>query len=170
MGPKREAGSGSGDGAGDGPAEMNALQLHDLLAEKGKSLFLNDFKNFMLGQVMPKTQDESLVTIAPKILKDETHIVWRNTAITLHNRVRGLYMGPQAWTKLQDKTYKILKTKVASHSGKAGEVLEVHEDFFVVGTGRGSLEVWELQPESKKKMPTSEFLRGFALKKGDTFA
>lgn len=166
--PKLDAGPVIGEVAIPLPKDMNALELHDALALAGKKLFLNDFKKFLKGEVEPQVQNESLVTYAHKISKDETKINWSWPAEKIHNHVRGLYTGPQAWTTLASKAHKIHKTRVHPRGGVAGEVLDIQSDFFIVGTGLNSLEIWEIQPESKKKMPSSEFLRGFPLKKGDS--
>jgi methionyl-tRNA formyltransferase len=64
---------------------------------------------------------------------------------------------------------KIHQTKVATASGKPGEVLSVSENSLSVGTGQGSLELLLVQPESRNKQLVSEFLKGNPLKKGDRF-
>jgi methionyl-tRNA formyltransferase len=157
------------------PIDMNALELHDQLSQLGASLFLDDFKRFLKGEITPKAQDESQVTYAHKISKDETKIDWSWPAARIHNQVRGLFMGPQAWSSLDGLNYKIHRTEVVigvvscTGSRQPGEVLAVEKDFFIVGTGENSLKVSLLQPESKKKMSAEEFLRGYSLKKGAVF-
>jgi methionyl-tRNA formyltransferase len=166
---KLDAGAVIGEAALDLPENMNALELHDELSKSGARLFLNDFKNFLENKITPTPQDETLVTYAHKISKEETKIDWTWSATRIHNQVRGLFMGPQAWSPLHGVNYKIHRTSLDERSGPPGEVLAIEKDFFIVGTGEKSLKVWLLQPESKKKMSVEEFLRGFSLKKGAAF-
>jgi methionyl-tRNA formyltransferase len=166
---KLDAGPVIGEVQVDLPSTTNALELHDELSKAGERLFLNEFKEFLRGNITPKIQDETKVTYAHKISKDETQINWQWPAEKIHNRVRGLFMGPQAWTKLDGKTYKIHRTRVFERSGPPGEILEVQKEFFVVAGGEKSVKIEIIQPESKKKMPVEEFLKGFPLQKGAVF-
>lgn len=151
------------------PLEMNTLELHNLLAREGAALFTREFKAYLRGEIQPQHQDESLVTYAEKISKEETRIVWTETSVVIHNRVRGLYMGPQAWSTSHGKSYKIHATRLQSSSGKPGELLQVGSGVLRVACGQGSVDVLEIQPESKKKMLVEEFLKGTTLKVGDQF-
>jgi len=151
------------------PDGMNALECHDALSELGAELFVAEFKEFLEGKLTPRPQDESLVTYAHKIVKEESAINWNLSASELSNRIRGLYMGPQAHSLLQGKNVKFYKTSVSAHSGVPGQVTTVEKSFFSVACGQGSLDIHELQPESKKRLSAEEFLRGFPLRRGDSF-
>jgi methionyl-tRNA formyltransferase len=58
----------------------------------------------------------------------------------------------------------------ASHGGEPGEVSLVTKDSLVVRTGNGWISVQEIQQEGRKRMGIAEFLRGFQVKAGETFA
>lgn len=152
--------------------EMNAVELYDRLAHLGVELLEGEFLQYLDGALTPQPQDEALVTIAPKIQKSEAEIDWKNSAQALHNKVRGLAMGPQPWTYCGAKKLKLLRTRVvpAGGSGDPGVVLSVGEESFVVQCGQAALEVLEVQPESKAKMTAGEFLRGHRLHPGDRLA
>lgn len=167
---KLDAGAVIGERAVELKDEMSALTLHDRLSELGASLFAEEFKGYLKGEIKPIEQNESQVTYAHKISKDETRINWKQRAQDIHNQIRGLAMGPFAWTRRNGKTYKIHQAKVHYDiTGAPGEVLEAQKDRLVVACGQSSLSILEIQPESKKKMPVSEFLKGSPLSKGDTF-
>jgi methionyl-tRNA formyltransferase len=53
--------------------------------------------------------------------------------------------------------------------GAAGEIINVTDNGFGVKTGKGILEVQELQREGKRRMAVKEFLQGFPLQKGVSF-
>jgi methionyl-tRNA formyltransferase len=48
-----------------------------------------------------------------------------------------------------------------------GQVLTVSKKSFIVACGQGTLEILEVQPESKKKMLSQVFLNGHGIAVGD---
>ena len=52
-------------------------------------------------------------------------------------------------------------------SGKPGAIIKMDKDSIEVATGKGSLELLELQLEGKKRMKTGDLLRGFTVDKGE---
>jgi methionyl-tRNA formyltransferase len=93
--------------------------------------------------------------------------------LSIHNQVRGLAMGPVAQTRRSGKIVKIHKT-MPLDSGNAslrpGQVVSSSEKSLIVQCGKGSLDLLEIQPESRSKMPVGEYLRGYPVKPGDLFA
>jgi methionyl-tRNA formyltransferase len=152
-------------------AQINAVELHNQLQTLGVELFQKEFLAFLEGTLQPQAQDESLVTYAEKIQKSEALIDWSWSAENIHNLVRGLALGPSAMTTFQGQFYKIHKTRVAKSSSIStpGTVTSVKADHFTVACGSGSVEIWQIQPESKKRLSSEEFLRGFSLTLGGTF-
>jgi len=136
-----------------------------------KELLIVDFMDFMRGNLAGIKQDELLVSYAQKIKKSESEINWQEPARKIFNKVRALVIGPGTWTLFNGKKIKILKTKVhsASDKFKPGFITEVSKASITVGCGVGSLEILELQPESRLRMTAAEFLKGNALKKGEHF-
>ncbi|MES2857137.1 MAG: methionyl-tRNA formyltransferase, partial [Bdellovibrionota bacterium] len=76
------------------PDDMNALELHDSLKDLGAELLLREYFDYLRGHLNPVPQDEALVTIAAKIDKAEALIDWSLPAKAVHDKVRGLQMGP----------------------------------------------------------------------------
>ena len=50
---------------------------------------------------------------------------------------------------------------------KPGTVVEISKRSFFVACGSGVLEITELQPESKKRMPAQVFINGRGVQLGD---
>lgn len=148
---------------------IDAKELHDKLAQLGAELLHVDLMDYVRGNLVPKPQDVSLITYAKKIDKAESLIDWSKSAEQIHNKIRAFVMGPGTYTLLQGKKLKLHKTKFHAGHAEAGIVSEVSESKLVIGTGSGVLEILELQPESRNRMKVSEFLKGNALKKGDSF-
>jgi methionyl-tRNA formyltransferase len=159
--------------------DINAIELHQRLQTLGVELFEKEFISFLNGKQTPIVQDEAHVTYAEKIQKSEARIDWSWPAEKIHNLVRGLALGPSAVSRFLDQDYKIHKTRVVgadmekSHRApsktKPGTVVSVASDHFTVACGEGVLEVWQLQPDSKKRLSAEEFLRGFSLPQGGVF-
>jgi methionyl-tRNA formyltransferase len=168
---KLDAGDVLGERAIEIPDEMDALELHDKLKVLGGDLLHVEYMDFLRGNLSGKVQDESLVTYAAKIEKSESRIDWKRPARDIFNHVRGLKMGPIAYTERSGEMLKIHKTRAhessASSSAAPGEILEVSSTSFTVACSQGSLEVLEIQPASKAKMKVADYLRGYPLKKGE---
>lgn len=150
--------------------DMDAQTLHDRLKVLGADLLHVELMDYLRGNLIGTAQDESLVTIAPKIVKDEAMIEWQNPARQIFNQVRGLVMGPVCWTSRNGKQIKLWHTQIENESvaGKpAGTVLEVSNQGIVVACGTGSLRLLELQPESKGRQTAQQFLSGYGIQAGE---
>lgn len=151
------------------PEDMNALELHDRLKDLGAELLLREYFDYLRGHLNPVPQDESLVTIATKIEKAEAQIDWTQNAVDVHNKVRGLQMGPFAFATglFNQPTVKIHKTRVSLRpsNGKPGDVIFTGEaadgvTVIRIACGVGAVEILEIQPESRGRMSVAEFVRG----------
>lgn len=150
--------------------DMNALDLHDQLKVLGSDLLSVEYMDYLRGHIIGHPQDETLVTIAPKIAKTEARIDWTRPAREIFCQIRGLAMGPSAFAVRDSKNLKFHKVqmRVLGHVNKTpGEIIDVGQQSFVVACGSDALEVLELQPESKSKMSAADYLRGYPAKVGD---
>lgn len=150
--------------------EINATELYLKLAQLGCELMSNELVAYIRGEIVPKEQDESKVTIAPKIEKEESLISWDQPAAKIHNKVRAFSMGPGTYVMFQGKRLKIHKTKVVhSGGGIPSKINQISNVELMIETSQGILKLLEVQPESKAKLPVHEFLKSINLKKGDLF-
>lgn len=149
--------------------EMNAMELHDELAVLGADLLRVELMDYVRGNLAPVPQDESQVTIAPKIEKHESQIDWSLTAKAIDGKIRGFVYGPGTYTIIQGKKLKIHKAVPVSGvvTVEPGTVTSVGADYFSVATGDGILKLMEVQPESRTRMSVADFLKGHELKAGD---
>lgn len=154
---------------------MNAVELHDRLKDLGAELLQVEYMDYLRGHLTPIAQDESLVTIAPKIDKSESRIDWSKTAREIHDLVRGLAMGPLPYAVRNGQMLKILNTRVlddGAASGPAGTFRAVTEggvSRLEVNCGQGVLAVAEVQPESRSRMSVADYLRGYPAEGGGQF-
>jgi methionyl-tRNA formyltransferase len=150
--------------------DETAGELHDRLAEVGAEIVLHTVRLIEMGKAIPKPQDNSLATPAPKIFKEDCKINWNQSAIQVHNFVRGLSPLPGAYAHHNGKLIRIYRTKIIDSIDKeqAGSTVEASRRL-LVGAGDGVLEILELQQEGKKKQNSEEFLRGYHFTAGDKF-
>lgn len=97
-------------------------------------------------------------------------IDWSKPAAEVHNLIRGFNPAPSTYTKLPNG--KSLKLWVSRTTGKKtasapGTVAEVSKKSFMVACGDELLEILEVQPESKKRMPAQVFINGRGVQEGD---
>ena len=74
--------------------------LHDRLAAMGAELLVRTIPDYVAGRLTPRPQPAEGVTHAPKIKKQDGHLVWTQPADVLWNRVRGLTPWPGAFSYL----------------------------------------------------------------------
>ena len=145
--------------------DMIAEELHDALMEAGADLLVKTVAKIADGTIQRIHQADADSNYAPMLSKETGHIDWTKPAWDIHNLVRGLNSWPGAYSILQGKTFKIWRTRVADAEAvcEPGEILELTKQGFLAGTGKGILEILEIQAPNKKKMAASDYVRGHGL-------
>mgnify|MGYP001228164717 FL=1 len=148
-------------------------ELHDALREQGAALLLQVIDKIAAGTAVAEPQDDAQATYATLLDRSMEHIDWSKTAQEVHNLIRGFNPAPSTFTKLPNgKSLKIWGSKMTAKSSAAaaGTVIETGKHSFFVACGEGVLEITEVQPESKKRMPAQVFLNGRGVQEGDLLA
>ncbi len=148
-------------------------ELHDALREQGATLLLQVIDKIAAGTAVAEPQDDAQATYATLLDRNMEHIDWSKTAQEVHNLIRGFNPAPSTFTKLPNgKSLKIWGSKMTdkSSAAAAGTVIETGKHSFFVACGEGVLEITEVQPESKKRMPAQVFLNGRGVQEGDLLA
>lgn len=148
-------------------------ELHDALREQGAALLLQVIDKIAAGTAVSEPQDDAQATYATLLDRSMEHIDWSKTAQEVHNLIRGFNPAPSTFTKLPNgKSLKIWGSKMTdkSSAAAAGTVIETGKHSFFVACGEGVLEITEVQPESKKRMPAQVFLNGRGVQEGDLLA
>lgn len=142
---------------------MTMGELHDELKVKGAQLLLEVIEDIEAGKAMPEKQNADEATYASLLKRDMERIDWSKAAADIHNLIRGFNPAPGAFTKLSDgKNLKIWGSRLTDKAttAEAGTIVEVTKHSFFVACGDGVLEIIEVQPESKKRMPAQVFING----------
>jgi methionyl-tRNA formyltransferase len=160
--------------------EETAGELETRLAPVGARLAVRVVGQIANGTAVGIKQDRALVTKAPKLTKDQGLIDWTRSAGQVCNQIRAMQPWPTAYTYLNHTGQPPLRVLIAraacldatnADDIPPGQVVpsEDHARLIVSAGGRGRLEVVELQPAGKRRMPAAEFLRGHRLRPGDRF-
>jgi len=143
------------------------------LSEMGASLLLDVVERLSHGPVAEEPQDDRLATYAARLTKAEGLIDWTLPATAIHNRVRGLYPWPHAYTFIGHERLIVLATRVERQTGShapPGTIVSASPEGIGVATGDGGqLVILQVQPEGRRAMSTRDFLGGHPLGAGASF-
>jgi methionyl-tRNA formyltransferase len=155
-----------------GPDETSDV-VESALADMGAELLVTVVEQLGSGNAREEPQDNTQATYASRLTKEEGLIDWTRSASDLHNRVRGLYPWPHAYTFFKGTRLIVLRSVVADASASAtspGTILRATSEAIHVATGDGELAILEVQPEGRRAMRAHDFLLGHRLATGETFS
>ena len=140
-------------------------ELQDRLAVIASDLIVKWLPRILAGDYPRTPQDATQATTAPKVDKAEARLDLSEGAEKTYRRFRAFTPSPGPYMETSLGLLRIAKMRLGAESGPAGEVLNA-KGRLVVGTGDGSLEILELQPEGKRRMSGADFANGARLKPG----
>ncbi len=140
--------------------------LFDRLTSVASELTVDVLKNF--SQYTPIKQDENLATHCTKITKADGEVMFED-ANELYNKYRAFTPWPGIYLQSGLKLKKIALVDKNSKN-EAGKILEVKKESIVVGCNSGALEIFHVQPESKKEMNIIGYLNGKRIGVADTLS
>jgi methionyl-tRNA formyltransferase len=148
-------------------ADDTTATLHDKVATLGAALIVDTIAQLARGELPPpQTQPEAGVTYAAKIGKDEAALDWRLPAEVLARRIRAFNPFPGATGQCSETIIKIWQARALPTSSAAapGTVLAANaHDGVLIACGGDVLELLELQKAGGKRLPATEFIKGFPL-------
>ncbi len=135
------------------------------LAELGVKLLIETIPKWIKGGIKPKPQDESKATFTKILKKEDGKVDWKKSAEEIERQIRAFTPWPGTFALFGGKSFKILKAEVLKQTkngpfGEPGKTFLAPDDKIAVQTGKDFLIIEELQLEGKRKMTTSEFLKG----------
>ncbi len=152
----------------------DALTLSDRLAEMTPALLLHTLRGIREGTIVPRPQDPSLATSAPKLSKNDGAIDWAEPARRIVARVRAMAGWPGAFARLPGDRgggrLKIWKAEIGSANGGGavpGTIVAIDPRGIAVACGAGSVRLLEVQAEGGRRLPAGDFVRGSRLAEGD---
>src|SRR5258705_3362174 len=94
-----------------GPDETSDV-VEGALADIGAGVLIGVLDQIAEGTAHEEPQDDASATYAPRLTKEEGLIDWSNPSLEIHNRVRGLYPWPHAYTFLNGARLIIRRTRL----------------------------------------------------------
>jgi len=153
---------------------MTAGELHDTMMLVGANLLVKTLNGLVDGVIQSVPQSEAningsslSVKHAPKIFTTDCEINWDNDVQSIHNHVRGLAPFPGAITKIDGKIVKLYSTLIDNENStekpkeQPGSLVTDGKTYAKIACKNGYLLLNDIQWEGKKRMPITDFLRGY---------
>ena len=153
-------------------AEETAGDLAIRLATIGADVLIDTLARLDALTTTPQRQEDA--TMAPRLKRTDGYLHWQRSARELVNVVRGCNPWPGALTRGPAGPLTIWRaTPLAATHAHAPGTLErpsAETDYPAIATAHGWLSPVEVQPENRRAMSWSEYLRGARLAPGAMFA
>ena len=149
-------------------ADDDAGTLHDKLATLGARAIVEALQEVTMGRARAQPQPRDGITYAAKIDKREACLDWSKPASQLERAVRAFRPVPGAYATLEGEAIKVWRAEALPQDAQPGS-LRVEGEKLVVGCGKGSLAILELQRAGGRRLGAADFLRGRTLGRGARF-
>ena len=140
---------------------MTAGELHDILMVRGGNLLIETIEGIVNGSLKGIKQ-EGETCYAKMLSKNTGKISWNNSALDIHNLIRGLNPWPIAHTTYKDENMKIYESEVlAENSSKEpGTILSVNKVGIKVSCKEGILLIKKVQFPNGKPLTIEQYING----------
>lgn len=140
--------------------EDNVGTLHDRLSAMGADLLRKTLPSILNHTNTRIKQNDSEVTFAYNIKREEEHIDFRKDGQSIINLIRGLNPWPTANTILNGVEYKILDASFDEKNVDDSNKIVLNKNQFGVTCSDGIIYFETIKPFGKKVMSVKDFLNG----------
>lgn len=140
-----------------------AGSLHDKLSRLGAKLLMETLPSIEQGTNPSIPQDESQVTYAWNIKKEDERIDWTKDAEGVVDHIRGLNPFPGAYTLIDGQRFKLYQGVVMAQTvcEASGTIVDIATDGVIVATGnKGCIKIIEGQLSGRKRQSLETILNG----------
>ena len=143
--------------------EDTAGDLLARLATSGAALLVETLDGIESGCLRAIPQPADGVSYAPKLTTDDARVRWSAPALAVGRQIRACTPAPGAWTTLGEARLKLWPVRECAPA--AGEPLgpgelRVSKSGVLVGTATHPVQLGDVQPGGKRRMPAAEWARG----------
>ena len=151
------------------PLDATTEEMFERLSVLGAKAMLEAIDGIERGTLTRTPQNNAEATSVGLLTKEMGEINWSAGAFEIHNKIRGLYSWPGAYTTLNGKRLKLLRAALSNKTSNApcGTVRVQGGKLLVVCGDGNCMELFEIQPEGKKRMDAAAFLNGRGVSDGD---
>ena len=144
------------------PNSANFGYMYEKLGIIGSELLIKVIKDMQNKKTSPIVQDESKITLAPKIKKEQYKIDWNQPVNQIHNQIRAFDPYPGAYAFINNKRIKLFASKIEDIETLSkyvtGQIL-VENNLLLIKTNTCFISVYEVQLEGKNKVKSSDFIK-----------
>lgn len=143
------------------------IELEQKIIQTSATLLLEYLPQFLAGQITPKPQDHTQVSIVSMLHKQDSQINWQvHTAQNIINLYRAYINWPQVYTHLstgKKVIFEQIQFQVNHNSKlKAGHwQLDTQNNQLIIGTIDGNIAVTKLKIEGKNSIDPKSFANGY---------
>ena len=146
----------------------NQISLRTKVGRLASKILSSNLEKIIRGEIIPLVQDGSKASYTKTLVKEDGKIDWREPAILIESKIRAFNPWPGTFTffKTTKKNLrvKILKADIEKGNNLKPGYLKIENSEIKIKTGRDFLVIKKLQPEGKKEMAVSNFLKGYTIK------
>lgn len=141
--------------------EDNVGIIHDKLSVLGRDLLLKTLPSIFDGTNSRTKQDESEVTFAYNIKREEEKIDFTKSAKEVYNHIRGLYPFPCSYMLINNEVVKVCtSTIIDEESSECGVISDVRKDGIVVDCSDKKIMITKVKPSGKNEMSCKDYING----------
>jgi len=140
--------------------EDNFDTMNKKLSILGRDLLMDTLPSIINSTNERIKQKEEDVTIIKLLNKEELLIDFNNDFVSVFNKIRSLDSVPGAYTFLNNKKYKLYDVRLGKNViDEIGKVVDI-KDYLEIACKNGTIKVYSIQKEGKKKMNIKDFFNG----------
>jgi methionyl-tRNA formyltransferase len=143
-----------------------AGDLLERLSASGAELLVATMDGIESGELAARAQPPEGVSLAPKIGTEDARVRWSDPALAISRLVRACTPAPGAWTELSGARLKLWPLAGVAGDGQvtAGPgQLRTLGTRVLVGTGTQPVQLGDVQPDGRRRMPAADWARGLRL-------
>ena len=141
--------------------EETAIELGARMATAGAALLVETLARIEAGKLTGEPQDPTLATYAPILKKEDGLIDWNQPAATIHNRARGFFPWPGAYSFFRGQLFNIWKTQPSLIAPGTPASAHIEGTRLLIRCGGSTtLELLEVQLQGRKRISAEAFLNG----------
>jgi methionyl-tRNA formyltransferase len=134
------------------------------LATSGAGLLVATMDGIESGELVARPQPPDGISLAPKITSADARIDWTRPAVAIDRLIRACTPHPGAWTVLAGVRLRLgpLASVAVAEPGEPLEPgeLRIVRSGAIVGTGSALVQLGDVQPDGKRRMPAADWARG----------
>ncbi|OOF21936.1 methionyl-tRNA formyltransferase [Salinivibrio sp. IB872] len=137
-----------------------SASLYTRLAELGPQALIDCLNDMANGIILAEPQNDAKANYAEKLTKQEAKIDWTQDAAFIGRCIRAFNPRPVSYFTLEEQNIKVWQANVLDIDVDAtpGTVINTDKHGIQVATGKGVLQLTQLQPPGKKAMQAHELL------------